>query len=352
MVNLSTFSDRTREVLRYYAKGIFAHLRQKEVFLWAQAISFKVLITLVPVVILLTGIAGYLLRGDAFERISRVIAEYLPSAEMSSQLIQFLATLQRAGTFFTTLGIVALLFSAITLFTTLRTVIASIFQEEWHHRRTILGGYLFDMRMVAQVGLLFLLTFGATIITQWLDQGGLAFARSIGLDYVWLTIGWKRSFRFLTLVIPYLLSTAMFFQLFYFVPKPSPPKRSAILGAVITGLLWEVAKRGFAFYATYASRFDRYSVSTQEGDPYMGALGDAFGLIIAFVFWAYYSGLVLILGGIITLLHETRHRAQRMKHEEAVPEGAASETVTPEAAPPKAPPQTQLEPTKRDVTLP
>lgn len=321
MSNLVTYWNRLRETLAYYAGGIYRYLFEKDIFLWAQAIAFKVLITIVPIIILATGILGRILqREDAFASVARYIQEYIPSFERSRMLIDFIDRLQQAGTFFTGLGIFALLFAAMTIFTTLRVVIGNVFQEEWHRHRSTIRGYLFDIRMAAQVGLLFLLTFGLSLLTQSINQGGLDMAQRFGLDYVWLREGWRQAFKWLSYLIPYLLSTAMFFQLFYFVPQPHPPKRSALTGAVVTGLLWEAAKLSFTLYATYVGRFDRYTVPGQEGQEIFEALGQAFGLIIALVFWIYYSGIVLTLGTLIAMLSEKRVRMKRLRGEPVHPE--------------------------------
>lgn len=317
MALLRTYGHRIKDTILYYVGGIYRQATDKDIFLWAQAISFKVLITLVPVVILVTGILGRILQQeDAFASVARYIRQYLPLSQ-SNQLLIFLDHLQEAGAYYTTLGIVALLFSAMTLMTTLRVVISNAFQEEWHKHRTILKGYLFDIRMAAQVGLVFLLTFGLSILFQTINENGLALVERLGFGYAWVETSWRSVFRWVGLLVPYLLSIVMFFQLFYFVPKPHPPKRSALLGAVVTGLLWEIAKFAFAFYAASAARFDRYSVPGEVGQESFQALGSAFGLIIAFVIWAYYSGVVLIIGALIAVLHEKRHRLKRLKEQQA-----------------------------------
>lgn len=307
MVRPRILVRKAKETLLYYVGGVYRQTYEKDIFLWAQAISFKVLITLVPIVILATGILGRILHegSEAFARVAQLIRQYLPRGQ-GTQLILFIESLQKSGTFFVNLGILALAFSAMTLLTTLRVVISNIFQEPWHRQRTILGGYLFDIRMAAQVGLFFLLTVGLTI-------AGPLLADRIGLEYAWLQAGWRTAFKWFGLLVPYLLSIGMFFQLFYFVPKPHPPKRSALLGAVVTGLLWEIAKYGFTFYAANVGGFERYAVRSEGEESFLPALGDAFGLIIAFVFWAYYSGLVLCVGGLIAVLHEKRHRLRRLR---------------------------------------
>ena len=103
----------------------------------------------------------------------------------------------------------------------------------------------------------------------------------------------------------------MFFLLFTFIPLPHPPRKSALLGAVTTALLWELAKNAFTIYATRAGRFE-YG-SAEAGDGAVGLLGNTFGLILAFVFWVYYSGVVLCVGAIVALLNEKRHRLKKKK---------------------------------------
>jgi membrane protein len=118
--------------------------------------------------------------------------------------------------------------------------------------------------------------------------------------------------------VPFFLTTAMFFQLYYFVPIPHPRKRSALTGALTAGVLWEAAKQAFTYYATYVGHFDRYGASSSlDAVPGDGGgvaatevLGNTFGLIIAFVFWVYFSGIVLMLGAVVASLREHRHVAR------------------------------------------
>jgi membrane protein len=301
---------RLKKAPSYYGHGLYHQLMHKDIFLWAQAIAFKVLITIVPVIILASGVLGQVLKREKpFETVSNYIRNFLPT-ESGDQIVGALRQLADAGDLFTIVGVLGLLFSAITLFTTLRITVGNVFQEEWHEDRSILGGYLFDLRMVIQVGLFFILTFSFSLAVQTLNNAGFEFIESVGLDYVWVQEGWRRAIKTLGLIIPFFLTTMMFFQLFYFVPKPHPPKRSVLIGSLFTAVLWEGAKSGFALYATTIGHFDRYS-SAGAGAGSAISLGETFGLIIAFVFWVYFSGLMLMLGAIIVLLHEKGHRSRR-----------------------------------------
>lgn len=304
----AAFREALRRVwrtLRYYLVGLYHLLDRKPVFLWAQAIAFKVLVTIVPVLVLATGVLGRILRQERpFQTVARFIRDFLPPYQ-SDQLIQFLEQLQRASGTFTVIGILGLLYATMTLFTTLRGVLSQVFDEPWHQGRSILRGYLFDLRMMVQVGGLFLLTFGVSLTIQAINVAGLEWLQRLHLDYVWVQEGWRRILQVLGLLIPYLLSLAMFFQLYYFTPKPRPPVRGALLGAVVAALLWEAAKTAFAFYAARSTFFERFANSG------ISAIGHVFGLILAFGFWVYYSGVVFILGALLVLLYEKHQRDRK-----------------------------------------
>ncbi|SHK38361.1 YihY/virulence factor BrkB family protein [Rhodothermus profundi] len=292
---------RVRQTLRYYVVGLYHLLNRKPVFLWAQAIAFKVLVTIVPVLVLATGLLGRILQQERpFQAVARFLQDFLPPYQ-SDQLLQFLEQLQRASGTFTLIGILGLLYATMTLFTTLRGVLSQVFDEPWHQGRSVLRGYLFDLRMMVQVGVLFLLTFSVSLAINAVD---LSWLHRFRLDYRWVQEGWRQLLQVLGLLIPYLLSLAMFFQLYYFTPKPRPPLRGALLGAVVAALLWEAAKTAFAFYAARSAFFERFANSG------LSAIGRVFGLILAFGFWVYYSSVVFILGALLVLLYEKRRRDQ------------------------------------------
>jgi membrane protein len=108
-------------------------------------------------------------------------------------------------------------------------------------------------------------------------------------------------------------------------------------------VLWEAAKYAFTFYATRVGRFE---YGGEDSTP----IGDTFGVIIAFVFWVYYSGIVLLIGAVVALLHEKAHRARRQgpppepppeDAEEPQTNGQPEESETPPDAPSEVPSEDQ-----------
>ncbi len=313
--------------VQYYGLGLYLELSSKDVFLWAQAIAFKVLVTIVPVVILATGIIGRLLQGkDAFTAVSRFIRELLPGSQ-SQQLIDFLTQLQDASATIVGIGGVGLFLSALSLFITLRIAVSNAFEQTWHEQRSLLWGYLFDARMVIQVGILFIMTVGLSVfIPPFVND--VLLGQLIG-DERWLQWIWERTVWLTGLLLPLLLTTAMFYQLYYLVPKPHPKRRNALVGAVLAAVLWETAKQAFTYYATYVG----YGTGTE-------ALGNTFGLIVAFVFWVYFSGIVLMLGAVVASLREHRHvTAGELPRVDLSPEisSLAPDLDTPDSLPEEAP---------------
>jgi len=323
----------------YYAGGLFKRLTSDPVFLWAQAIAFKVLVTLLPLVLLATGIFGLVLRQEnPFEAVSGFIRSFLPAAQ-SGQVIELVFQLQRSSGALTFVGAAAFLFTVITLFTTLRYVIGQAMGVTRHQVRSLLGGYAFDLRMLVQVGTLFLLSFGVTFGAKLLYARSGAFATEIGMDPVLVRQIGSEAVRLIVLTVPYLLTFGMMAQLYYFIPRPHPPKRSAMLGAAVAAVLFELAKNGFAVYATTIGNFSRYDESND-------ALNGVFGLILALVLWVYLSGLVLVIGAFVTRLHEhwvaprrqsaVRRLWKRMgadrRRARLIAQGVESSTAAPEAA--------------------
>ncbi|MFN3595968.1 MAG: YhjD/YihY/BrkB family envelope integrity protein [Rubricoccaceae bacterium] len=307
---MSALATRARSGLsgsRYYAVGLVRRLGSAPVFLWAQAIAFKVLVTLLPLILLATGIFGLVLQQpNPFETVAAFLQTFLPP-QQSGAMIEFIEQLQRASGTLTLVGAGALLVTVITLFSTLRYVIGEAMGDGRHRERSLVAGYLFDIRMVVQVGSLFLLTFFLTLAVNLLTTQGTLLANAFGLDPDVFEQFGRGVLRLLALVIPYAITWAMLAQLYYFVPRPHPPLRSAMIGAAVSAVLFELAKNGFTIYATYIGNFNRYA-ETSEG---LGGLGGAFGLILAFVFWVYVSGLILIVGAIVTSLHERRVAPRR-----------------------------------------
>jgi membrane protein len=301
----------------FYVRSIYGGFVKEDVFIWSGAIAFKVLINLLPLVVLAAGVFGLVLRQDEIRQtITNLIHAFLPTFQ-SEQIAELLVSLSDKGDTVTLIGSLGISFTVITLFSTLRVVVGNIFKGT-HQRRSLWRGYVLDLGLATLGGSLFLLSFGTTLALEILDTRGSALLSRLdvlefGFVNVWLWIS-----RFLELVIPGLLSAALFFQLYFFIPLPRPHRISALVGAVTTAVFWEIAKRIFTVYAVQLGTFDSYSG--------LGTLG----LAVAVVLWTYYSGLVFIMGAMVTAIHDEKFfEAQWSSPSDSPPANQASSLPKP-----------------------
>jgi len=95
-----------------------------------------------------------------------------------------------------------------------------------------------------------------------------------------------------------LLSVALFAVLYYMLPHMRLQWGDVLLGAVIAGLLWELAKRGFLFFVT------NYLANTN-------VVYGSMTTIIAFLTWAYISSLIFLFGGHVNVRYKRRRQRRR-----------------------------------------
>lgn len=94
---------------------------------------------------------------------------------------------------------------------------------------------------------------------------------------------------------PYVFAVAAFFFVYVFVPNTRVRARSALIGALIAGLLWQVV--GWVFSKFIAG-------STQYTAIYSG-----FAIVIMAMLWMYLAWLILLTGSAVAFYHQFPHYA-------------------------------------------
>ena len=100
-----------------------------------------------------------------------------------------------------------------------------------------------------------------------------------------------------------LVITLLFVLLYQFLPARAVPWRSALTGAIVAALLWELTKIGFSYFLLHANSYNRL----------YGSLGS----LVALVVWAYYSMAILLLGAEIAADHEAVRRGDKAVEQRA-----------------------------------
>ena len=95
-----------------------------------------------------------------------------------------------------------------------------------------------------------------------------------------------------------LLDIALFFVLYILLPHGASTWREILPGAIGAGLLWELAKKAFLYFvSTYISISNLVYGSVAA--------------IIAFLVWAYLSGLIFLFGAYLSVFYHQLKQGQR-----------------------------------------
>jgi membrane protein len=119
-------------------------------------------------------------------------------------------------------------------------------------------------------------------------------------------------------VVPYLLIVGAFTFVYVFMPNTKVRLRSALVGALVAGTIWETAGWAFASFIVGSTKYT--------------AIYSAFATLILFMMWLYFSWLILLVGASISFYHQNpehlnsqgagRGLSNRMKEKLALMAGA------------------------------
>ncbi|MBI4242163.1 MAG: YihY/virulence factor BrkB family protein [Candidatus Rokubacteria bacterium] len=249
--------------LRQAFSGFFTH----QGFFLAAGLSFYFLICLVPLLFLVVSLAGFILSGEAatrqiLDQLSQIVPVY--QKEVTRTLDRIVATRQLSGL----LGTLILILFSTQLFAALRFVLNRILGVRG---RSFWRGMLFDIGMIFVIGILFLATIAATAVFAWFKSFVFKPAGVPAQWVEWMSIALGVSF-----------STAMYFVIYRFFPHRRIFWGAALAGALLTSVLWELAKHLLRLYIVELGLYDQI----------YGPLG----VLVAFIMFVYYSAVVFVLG--------------------------------------------------------
>lgn len=278
----------------------------------AGAITFNVLLAVIPLLLLVAGIAGFVLTarfGYPTPDVVDVLLRQVPLVEGDVDLRRAvgpaLEGLVQERTGFSIVGALFLLWISTRLVSTLRVVLRNVFQIAGEERGP-LWGKLFDLNVVLMGGVLILLNVGVTVGVRTLEAFGLEL---LGVGGAFAAVVQQTVAVFLSFGSAWVL----FFLLYRYIPVRHIPFRTAAVGATFTAVGYELMKGGFAWYATTVAN-------------YTTAYGNLATAAILF-FWIYYSAAVFILGGHVARAYE-KWREVRVGRP-GVPDGASGPSEDP-----------------------
>lgn len=237
----------------------------------AGSLTFTTLLALVPLVtVALAMSTAFPVFEQAMEALGRYVSGQLLPEGGARITQQFAAFAAKAGRL-TAVGLAFLAVTALMLILTVDEVMNRIFRVQ---RR----------RGLAQRLLMYwaVLSLGPLLIGASLSMTSFLVGSSLGL----LNLGWMT--RGVLGLMPFLFTCAALALLYLVVPYRRIEARHALAGAIVAGILFEFAKRGFALYI---AKFPTYSL-----------IYGAFATVPIFLLWLYLSWVVVLFGATLTAM--------------------------------------------------
>jgi len=259
---------------------------------FAQAIAYNVLFSIFPLVAFIVGFAGYFLDQAQRAKLVNNLTSALGgsgSAGIHDQVQTFASGKAALGI----IGLLTALWSASAVFGAIRTGLNAIWQVK--QGRPFIVAKALDLASV--LGLFLVLglsaagTVGATAITALVKHllgtqvgGGIAFL--LGLVFFFL---------------PVLIVFAAFCMLFTLVSPSSVRRQDVWHGALFASIAFQLLNFLFGFYIKlFGSKYGAYGAG---------------GAVIAFLFYAYLAGCVILFGAAIAeRTAQTRNTRQTPRH--------------------------------------
>lgn len=258
-------------VARFYAAdGLFL----------ASGLAFSFLICLIPLVLLGVSVVGFVLSGEqaAHEVVNQLTRNFpVYRREISRTLLAIVENRRVSGV----LGTVTMIVFASQLFGVARLVMHRVLGVR---AGSFLGNFARDALMVLALSLFLFVATVATSVMEWVQ----AFLLEPGLvSKRWIDAGWVG--------FSLTVSASMLYCGYRYLPRRRIRTGSALAGAVLASLLWEVAKRLFRLYVRNVALY--------------GQLYGPLGVLVAFVMFVYYTCVVFVLGACYVAAMDARRRS-------------------------------------------
>ncbi|HEV8441449.1 MAG TPA: YihY/virulence factor BrkB family protein [Methylomirabilota bacterium] len=254
--------------LRIAAVGFRAH---RGLFL-ASGLSFNLLICLIPILFFLVSLAGFVLsRGMAADAVLGQLGQIVPVYR--DELHEMLAQVVRRRGLSGLLGTLVLLLFTTQLFASLRLVLNEVFG--FTQGPGFFHGVLKDLLLLLVMSVLFLASIVITDVFDWIK---ILLMVPVGMPPEWI--------RAAFILVALGFNVGLFFVAYRYFPHRKIAVGPALAGAVLASVLWEAAKQLFRWYIVTIGVYDKI----------YGPLG----ALVALSMFAYYSGIVFVLGAEFT----------------------------------------------------
>jgi len=235
----------------------------------AGAVAYQIFFALIPLLALLVGILAFVYGPDRAERdLVQLLREVYPSA--TSQETRIARELVQGRALSLSIGVIGTVFSTMAIHGSLDRALAAVLGREG--RRSFVRGHLEAAGFVAALAVLALVSFGLSFGTAAVSD--VLIGAGFG-GLVWVGV------RLLSPLAGLLAGFVFFYVVYRVVPRHRPSRRAAAQGALVSAVLWEVAKLAFGYFTRALALFAAY-----------GPLAFAAGLLT----WIYVTAVIILFG--------------------------------------------------------
>src|SRR5712691_1365964 len=246
----------------------------------ASGLAFSFLICLIPFVLLGVSMVGFVLSGEqAAEEVVNQLARNFPvyRREISRALLAIVETRRVSGL----LGTITMFVFASQLCGTARLVMHRVLGVR---AGSFLGNFARDAVMVVLLSVFLFVGTVATSVMEWVLT---LLLEPVRVSKQWIGFAWVG--------FSLTVSALMLYFGYRYLPRRRIRAGSALAGAVLASVLWEIAKRLFRLYVRNVALY--------------GQLYGPLGVLVAFVMFVYYTCVVFVLGACYVAAMETRRHA-------------------------------------------
>jgi membrane protein len=266
-----------------FAVALVARFRQERATQTAGSLTYTTLLSLVPLFTVALAIStAFPVFDEWITSLQLFIFEnVLPDTPAVDAVIEQINSFSQNAARLTAIGLVGFVVTSVMLMLTIDNALNRIFRVQ--RRRSIVQNVFVYWGVI---------TLGPLLIGASLSSTYFALRQSLG------ALELEGVGDYLLGVIPFVLTSGALMLLYGIVPARRVEWRHALLGGLLAGLAFEIAKRGFA---VYLSRVPTYTL-----------IYGAFATIPIFLIWLYLSWLVVLTGAILTaMLPALRSKPER-----------------------------------------
>lgn len=260
-----------------FFRDVWERLVRHDVLFLSAAVAFYFLLALVPLVLLGTSVAAYLLGpgSPAADQILGAVRMVFPRAT-GPDIETTLRALQVHRGVAAGLGLLTLLWVASGAFDAVSSALSRL--VECAEARSFFRRKLLGIATVLGGGFLFLLAVPLAAILTAAQTFSATLLGPFGEVPFWLTVP-------LVQYLPAILMGVTFALFYRFAPPRPFPLRICLLGGALGGLLWHAAKRTFNWYLLNVAQYN--------------VVYGLVGTFVALLLWIYYTAVILLVVGVV-----------------------------------------------------